>query len=181
MKHISIAVLAILLVIVALIIWTHHEKRLSPPEQLTPPGSLGKRGSIQESDTTSVTVAAPDTRPESIQPLLPSTWLHKIKKGQTGSVTFPEGWREYYFVPIDKFKEMPRLKATLLGNQRAYAFFTTPDGKNLSIGGPAASREIMRFLRTLKEGETCLLPDAYITSLKQQSERPNKADAGDGK
>jgi hypothetical protein len=39
-----------------------------------------------------------------------------------------------------------------------FSIFKTPGGKRFFIGSPAARQEVVRFLRTLKERETCNFP-----------------------
>jgi len=49
------------------------------------------------------------------------------------------------------------------------AYFTTADGKWIVIGGPNASADMIAFVRTLRKGQTCALPDAFITFQKSRA------------
>lgn len=49
------------------------------------------------------------------------------------------------------------------------AYFTTADGKRMTIGGPNASTNMSAFVRSLRKGQTCALPDAFITFQKSRA------------
>jgi hypothetical protein len=59
-------------------------------------------------------------------------------------------------------------KATVEESHGCYSVFTTADGKKFSIGGPGATKEVVRFLQTLKDGESYELPGAFLDYQKKK-------------
>ena len=53
-----------------------------------------------------------------------------------------------------QIKAMPPCKAAVEEHHSCYSIFTTSDGKKFSIGSPAATREVVQFLQSLKTGQT---------------------------
>jgi len=53
------------------------------------------------------------------------------------------------------------------GNWTA-GYFVAADGRRVCIGGPSASAEMVAFIRSLNKGQTCILPDAFISFQKSQ-------------
>jgi hypothetical protein len=49
------------------------------------------------------------------------------------------------------------------------AYFTTADGKRICLGGPGASADLVAFMRSLRKGQTCALPDAFISFQKSKA------------
>lgn len=61
-----------------------------------------------------------------------------------------------------KIKAMSPRKATVLEHNGCYSMFSAADGKEFSIGSPAAGSQVVEFLNTLKKGTTCELPRAFL-------------------
>jgi hypothetical protein len=49
------------------------------------------------------------------------------------------------------------------------AYFKTADGKDICIGGPQASVEMIGFIKSLHKGQTCALPDEFVAFQKAQA------------
>jgi len=53
----------------------------------------------------------------------------------------------------------------------AAAYFRTAAGTHICIGGPKSSVEMAGFIQSLHKGETCTLPDAFISFQKSRAEK----------
>ena len=67
----------------------------------------------------------------------------------------------------EQIKAMSPCKATVEERQPCYSIFRTADGKKFSIGSPAATREVVQFLGTLKEGQVYKFPGTFLDYQKQ--------------
>lgn len=76
---------------------------------------------------------------------------------------------------------MPSCSAKAEAIYPCYARLRTEDGRELCVGSPGASPEVVGFVHTLQQGKTYFLPDAFMEYQKKQQEGPNKADADGGK
>ena len=63
---------------------------------------------------------------------------------------------------------MPSCQATVVRIFPCGASLVTEDGRGLSIGGPGAAGEVVGFVQTLEEGQTYVLPDAFLNHQKHQ-------------
>ena len=61
-----------------------------------------------------------------------------------------------------QIKAMPPCKAVLEHDGTCVFSFTTTDGKKFWIGSPASKQDVIRFLQSLKVGETYELPKAFL-------------------
>jgi hypothetical protein len=68
----------------------------------------------------------------------------------------------------EQIKAMPPCKAIVEENHGCYSIFRTLDGKKFSIGSPAATQQVVRFLGTLKEGQTYKFPSVFVDYQKQK-------------
>jgi hypothetical protein len=71
---------------------------------------------------------------------------------------------------VAQIKAMPACVAKVMEVGPCYAECKTADGKTLFLGSPAAPREVVRFIRTLKEGQTCQLPEAFVAYLQKAAQ-----------
>ncbi len=60
-----------------------------------------------------------------------------------------------------EIRAMPRCRATVEGHHSCYSEFRTTDGQRFYIGSPAASLEVVRFLRTLQPGPAYEFPGIF--------------------
>jgi len=60
-----------------------------------------------------------------------------------------------------QIRSMPACKATVEEHHSCYSIFRKADGNRFSIGSPAASHEVVKFLETLKTGQTYQFPDVF--------------------
>ena len=68
----------------------------------------------------------------------------------------------------EEIKTMPPCKATGMNTYPCYSLLRATDGKKFYIGSPGATREVSRFLETLKLGRTYNFPDSFLTYEQQQ-------------
>jgi protein-disulfide isomerase len=71
------------------------------------------------------------------------------------------------FVSAEQVKGMPPCKATVEQQAPCYSIFRTTDGKEFSIGGPAAGQNVVQFLKTLKNGQTYEFPKVFLDYQKK--------------
>src|SRR5262245_1487722 len=64
-------------------------------------------------------------------------------------------------VTAAQIKAMPHCKVTVEENSVCYSVFKTTDGQQFSIGGPSARQEVVQFLQTLTNGQTCEFPTVF--------------------
>ena len=69
---------------------------------------------------------------------------------------------------VQQIKAMPPCKATVEEHHSCYSIFRTDDGKQFSIGSPAAKREVVQFLQTLKDGQTYKFPSVFLDYQKNK-------------
>jgi hypothetical protein len=93
----------------------------------------------------------------------------------------PERFHTLTYEYVAQVLAMPSCTATVEEVAPCYASFKTEDGRMLCIGSPGAAPEVVGFVQTLQKGETYFLPDAFMKYQKNQREKPNKPDAGDGR
>ena len=67
----------------------------------------------------------------------------------------------------EQIKAMSPCNAAVEERQPCYSIFRTADGKKFSIGSPAATREVVQFLGTLKEGQVYQFPGIFLDYQKQ--------------
>ena len=106
--------------------------------------------------------------------MLPQNWLRIAKDGD--GVPLRNGGR-YFQIPDDQVDGLPQMRVTVVAIQPCRLFLKTTDGRYLCIGGPASRFGIWNFLKTVKEGQTFLLPEEFSKALdeyKRQTEKPNK-------
>lgn len=82
---------------------------------------------------------------------------------------------------VAQVRAMPSCTATVQEIAPCYARLKTEDGRVLYIGSPGAAPEVVGFVQTLQKGKTYFLPDAFMKYQRDQREKMNKPDAGDGK
>ena len=63
---------------------------------------------------------------------------------------------------------MPSCHATMLEPCACYALFKDDFGRTFYIGSPGASVDVEYFIHSLKEGEACYLPEAFMQFLAKQ-------------
>ena len=68
----------------------------------------------------------------------------------------------YKAIPDDQLSTTPRFQATVEEIEPCTAYLKAMDGKVIVIGGPAAGREIVRFVHTLEPGHTYTFPDVFL-------------------
>ncbi|MEI7732112.1 MAG: hypothetical protein WCO56_21235 [Verrucomicrobiota bacterium] len=71
---------------------------------------------------------------------------------------------------------MPSCHATMVEPCACYAMFKDDFGRTFYLGSPGASEDVENFIHSLKEGEACYLPTAFMEFLdKQEKASPNAA------
>lgn len=100
-------------------------------------------------------------------------------KPEWRAADLPDQWRvtverrEVFHVPDDRIADMPHRTAVVVEKYPCCATLRTTRGEVLTIGGPAAPYDIVRFTHTLEMGETYTLPDAYHAfRQREQDNRP---------
>lgn len=91
---------------------------------------------------------------------------------------FPKGASTQSLHHTPEFLAMTPCVATLLSKNPCTGTFKDAGGAQFHIGGPASSRPIRRFIRTLEEGKSYELPAAFIEFLDKgewELERVGKA------
>jgi len=61
-----------------------------------------------------------------------------------------------------QIKAMPACKATVEEHHACYSIFRTADGKIFSIGSPAATHEVVKFLEALRNGQSYEFPGVFL-------------------
>src|ERR1043165_694909 len=91
-------------------------------------------------------------------------FLAALKEGQT--YKFPDAFLNYQNAPnygtAKAIAEMAPRTGTLATRSPCSSYFNTTDGKGFSIGDPGSGAQVSQFLWTLKQGETCKFPDAFL-------------------
>jgi hypothetical protein len=72
----------------------------------------------------------------------------------------------------EQVKTMSPCEATVEERHPCYSIFRTTDGQRFSIGSPAATQEVVRFLGTLQEGHAYKFPGAFLNYQKQSAVNP---------
>jgi hypothetical protein len=62
----------------------------------------------------------------------------------------------------EQIRAMPACKATVEEQQPCCSLFRTADSRKFYIGSPAAGREVVQFLQTLKEGQIYEFPGVFL-------------------
>ena len=77
----------------------------------------------------------------------------------------PETFTNYqsaaHYVTSNEIAALPPCTATLAARSPCSSMFVTTEGKWLGIGDPGSGARVSHFIWTLKDGETCKLPDAF--------------------
>ncbi|MGI8604708.1 MAG: hypothetical protein ACR2OZ_17190 [Verrucomicrobiales bacterium] len=68
-----------------------------------------------------------------------------------------------------QLQAIPPCQAAVEKTTPCAVFLITRDGKRLHIGGPGATPEVARFVRTLKMGQTFIFPDAFLEFQKRSA------------
>src|SRR5262245_22828303 len=68
----------------------------------------------------------------------------------------------------EQIKAMLPCKATVEEHHSCYSIFRSADGKQFSIGSPAATQEVVQFLETLKEGQNYKFPSTFLDYQKKK-------------
>jgi hypothetical protein len=74
----------------------------------------------------------------------------------------------------EQIKALLPCRATVEERQPCYAVFRTADGKRFAIGSPGATAEVVRFLGTLKEGESYQFPGMFVDYLKNHPQKEER-------
>ena len=102
-----------------------------------------------------------------------SHFIWSLKEGETNQ--FPDAFLSWqaapHFVMAGAIREMAPRTATFVHGWDGFGYFKTAAGNGFFLGGERAGKDVDRFLRTLEEGKTYELPDAF---LKYQGLQPAK-------
>jgi hypothetical protein len=87
-----------------------------------------------------------------------------LKEGQ--AYKFPDAFVNYqaaphYVTAKDILAMAPRI-GTLASRTPCSSYFSTADGKWFGIGDPGSGPQVSRFIWSLKDGETCKFPEAFL-------------------
>jgi hypothetical protein len=97
-------------------------------------------------------------------------FLATLKEGQ--AYKFPEAFLNYQTAPnygtAQEIAAMVPRTGTLATRSPCSSYFNATDGKGFNIGNPGSGALVSQFLRTLKQGETCKFPDAFLNYQKKQ-------------
>lgn len=72
------------------------------------------------------------------------------------------------YATAEQIKTLPRCQVAVVEKNPCNSLFRTSDGKMFYIGSPAARQDVIQFLETLKHGQTCELPSAFLDYEKKQ-------------
>ena len=100
-------------------------------------------------------------------------------KGRAAAAVYPS----YTAISQSDLIKMPPFQATvkrcdngnvatggnLIDGNWIAGYFTAAAGRRVCIGGPSASAEMIAFIRSLHKGQTCTLPDAFISFQKSHA------------
>ncbi len=91
-----------------------------------------------------------------------------LKEGST--YQFPGAFLSYqaapHYVTAHEIAAMAPCTATLASRSPCSSYFSTADGRWFGIGDPSSGAQISQFIWSLKDGETCRLPDAFLAYQK---------------
>jgi hypothetical protein len=62
----------------------------------------------------------------------------------------------------EQIAAMPPCKAKVVERAPCGLYLTTTEGNGLYLGSPGSNAHVHRFLETLKDGQTYVLPDAFL-------------------
>ncbi len=100
-------------------------------------------------------------------------FLVTLKVGQ--ACKLPETFQNYMNAPgygtAREIAAMTPRTATLVGRSPCSSSFTTADGKYFGIGNPGSGALVSHFIWSLKDGQTCKFPDAFLEYQKQNSDK----------
>jgi hypothetical protein len=91
-------------------------------------------------------------------------FLGTLKEKQ--ACTLPAAFINYttarYYVTAKAIAAMPPCTATLVQRSPCSSYFTTADGKGFGIGDPGRGPRISHFIWSLKDGQVCKFPEAFL-------------------
>jgi hypothetical protein len=91
-----------------------------------------------------------------------------LRPGQTYAL--PATFENYLSAPTystaSQIAAMPACEATLAARSPCSSSFRTADGKWFTIGDPGSGAAVSQFIWSLADGQTCKLPEAFITYQK---------------